>query len=315
MKILLFGRGTIATQYGWAFEKAGHTVEFYVRPGRAAQYGSSVRLDLLDARRNHRGEPVQETWPVVLRETLPPDHDFDLIVVSVTHGAFASAVEFLAPRVGGATVLAFNNLWTDPKLAVAALPAGQVVWGFPGAGGGYNAAGVLRGGLLKTVFFGTLGTPLTNRDREVRALFTSAGFSVSEQKNFGDWLWHHFIVDAGFGSEALKAGGTEALMSSPAHLKGIVLDVRELLPVLKARGARLSLLATLPFLLPPGFFGYVMKRVFTPGSFYREITLRGSESAATSAEMRVYALDALDEARKWGIHVPRLEGIEELMKR
>ena len=31
MKILMFGRGVISTQYGWAFEKAGHTVEFYRR--------------------------------------------------------------------------------------------------------------------------------------------------------------------------------------------------------------------------------------------------------------------------------------------
>jgi len=39
MKILMFGRGVISVIYGWALEKAGHTVEFYVRPGRAAQYG------------------------------------------------------------------------------------------------------------------------------------------------------------------------------------------------------------------------------------------------------------------------------------
>lgn len=32
MKILIFGRGVIATQYAWALEKVGHTVEFYVRP-------------------------------------------------------------------------------------------------------------------------------------------------------------------------------------------------------------------------------------------------------------------------------------------
>jgi 2-dehydropantoate 2-reductase len=313
MKILLFGRGTITTQYGWAFENAGHTVEFYVRPGRAAQFGTSAELDLLDARRNRRGDPVRVTWSVVLREDLDADHDYDLIMVSVTHGAFAAAADFLAPRVGRATVLVFNNLWTDPRHAIAAFPAGQVVWGFPGAGGGFNDAGILRGGLLKTVFFGTLGGKLTDRDRAVREFFTSTGFSVCEQKNFGDWLWHHFILDVGFGSETLKAGGVEALMSSSKFLKGIVFDVRELLPLLKARGAKLSLAETLPFFLPARLFAFVLKKVFAPGSLQREITLRGGESTATSAEMKVYPRDALQEARRLGVKVPRLEGIEKLL--
>jgi ketopantoate reductase len=46
MKILFWGRGVIGTLYAWAFENAGHTVEFYVREGRKAQYGSYVNLEL-----------------------------------------------------------------------------------------------------------------------------------------------------------------------------------------------------------------------------------------------------------------------------
>ena len=33
MRILFFGRGVIGTQYAWAYENAGHTVEIYVRDG------------------------------------------------------------------------------------------------------------------------------------------------------------------------------------------------------------------------------------------------------------------------------------------
>ncbi len=50
MKILMFGRGVIASIYGRALEEAGHTVEFYVRPGRASQYGPTLELEVLDAR-------------------------------------------------------------------------------------------------------------------------------------------------------------------------------------------------------------------------------------------------------------------------
>jgi 2-dehydropantoate 2-reductase len=54
MKILFFGRGVIATQYAWALEKAGNQVEFYVRPGRIAEYGTSVKLDILDGRKTSK---------------------------------------------------------------------------------------------------------------------------------------------------------------------------------------------------------------------------------------------------------------------
>ncbi len=41
--------------YGWALEKAGNQVDFYVRPGRAAQYGPEVDLRIQDGRAAARG--------------------------------------------------------------------------------------------------------------------------------------------------------------------------------------------------------------------------------------------------------------------
>ena len=143
MKVLLFGRGVIATMYGWALERAGHDVEFYVRPGRAAAYGEAIDLDLLDARRRVRGRRVVEQWPVRYRDALEPDHDFDLIVLSVPHHRLPEATAFLATRIGTATVLVFSNIWAEPLDAIGSLPIDQVAWGFPGAGGGFGEDGVL----------------------------------------------------------------------------------------------------------------------------------------------------------------------------
>jgi len=146
MKILMFGRGTIATLYGWAFEKAGHTVEFYVRPGRAAQLGPSVKFDLLDARKKARGEVVQGSWPVVLREDLPADHDYDLIIVSVNLGAFPEAARFLGPRVGKATVLVFNT--SGPTRKRRFLPSPTTKWsgGFRGEAVASTSTGCCKAG-------------------------------------------------------------------------------------------------------------------------------------------------------------------------
>jgi hypothetical protein len=41
----MFGRGVISTHYAWAFEKAGHTVEFFVRKGRKTEFGPTVSLN------------------------------------------------------------------------------------------------------------------------------------------------------------------------------------------------------------------------------------------------------------------------------
>lgn len=316
MKILMFGRGTIATVYGWALSKAGHTVDFYVRPGRSAQYGPAVNLDLLDGRRRPSERAVQELWPVNLREQWSGDHDYDLVFVSVAHGSVEAALRFVGPRLGRATVLVFNNLWTSPEQAVAQLPTDQVVWGFPGAGGGFNEAGVLRAGLLNTVFLGTmdaLGPGRSDRHREVGQLFRSAGFRVSEQGHFRDWLWHHFVLDTAVAIEVLKVGGMKAFAESPAAFRGLVLNVRELLPVLRARGARLSPLATLPFSLPAGLLAWMMAKALGPGSLAREIVVRGSESPTTAGEMAIYARDTLAEARRLGVRVPRLEEVEPLL--
>jgi 2-dehydropantoate 2-reductase len=118
-------------------EQAGHDIQFYVLPGRIAAYGEAIDFDLLDVRRRMWGERVCQRWPVRYRDTLEPDHDFDLIVLSVPHYRLADAADFLAPRVGNATVLIFSNVWSEPLAALGALAIDQVAWGFPGAGGGF----------------------------------------------------------------------------------------------------------------------------------------------------------------------------------
>ncbi|XVU22983.1 ketopantoate reductase family protein [Actinoplanes sp. CA-054009] len=306
MKILMFGRGVIATMYGWALERAGHQVEFYVRPGRAAQYGEAIDLDVLDARHRLRGERVTERWPVRYREELPPDHDFDLIVLSVQHYNFPEAVTFLAPRVAQATVLVFNNLWTEPAEAVAPLPADQVAWGFPGAGGGFDEHGVLRGSLLPMVFFGTLGTPPTVREQAVRSLFREAGFKFRENPDFRGWLWLHFIQNAGLHTQSLKLGSLARVTGSSA--RDAVLAVRELLPLVAARGIDLSRHRSdvLAVRAPAGLTGPALAWLMTRIPPVRRVL----QSHTNPHELQAVCQDTLAEARRLGIPTPRLEAAE-----
>lgn len=311
MKVLMFGRGVIATIYGWALEQAGHDVEFYVRPGRAAAYGEAVDIDLTDARHGLRGQRIRRAWPVRYHETLTPNHDFELIVVSVAHYRLAEAAEFLAPRLGRATVLVFSNLWDDPLDAVAPLPAERLAWGFPQAGGGFVENGMLSGMLLPSVVFGTLNNAApTGREHDVRQLFRNAGFRIQEEPDFRGWLWIHFAADAGMHSQGLKAGSLSKLVGSASGLREALLTTRELLPLLTARGIdlrrhrRSTPLFRAPARLTAAAMAWATVHISAAG---RSLQAHADPEAE---EPRAVCRDTLAEARRLNIRVPRLEAEE-----
>ena len=310
MKILMFGRGVIAAIYGWALEQAGHDVECYVRPGRAAAYGDAVDLDLIDTRRRVWGRRVVEKWPVRYREALEPDHDFDLIVLSVPHHRLPEATAFLSARLGHATVLVLGNVWTEPLAAVGALPVDRIAWGFPQAGGGFGADGVLRGALLPSIIFGTLGRPPTARERAVRRAFRAAGLRIKERPDFRGWLWVHFVSDAGLFSQGLRRGSLSKLAGATGDLREGLLAGRELLPLLTARGVDLRrhrggvLLFRAPTWLTAPVLAWLTAHVALVRASF------AAHSDPDAEEPREVCRDTLAEARRLGVPVPRLEAAE-----
>lgn len=306
MRILMFGRGTIATIYGHALQAAGHDVEFYVRPGRAAVYGDSVRVDLIDARRTPLGRRVQQTVPIRLRESLDAGDGFDLVVLSVAHDRLPDAAAFLAPRVGDATVLVLCNLWAEPLAAITPLPATQVMFGFPMAGGGFGDDNVLHGGLLRTVILGTAGSSPRSRELAVQATFRQAGFHIREEANMREWLWLHFISDVGMHAQGHLHGGLANLIGNSRALREALLTSRELLPVLQARGVDLRRHrgALLAYRLP-GLVAAIVAWTTAHVPIAQESLAAHTDPDA--AEPRAVLRDALEEARRLGVATPRLE--------
>lgn len=308
MKVLMLGRGVIASINGWALEQAGHEVEFLVRPGRAAEYGARTELKLLDGRRRPWGVRVTENWAPRYREELAPDHDFEVIVVSVGHHALAGAAEFLAPRIGGATVLVFGNVWAEPLEAAAPLPADRLAWGFPQAGGGFDDAGTLHGALMRRVVFGTLGgSAPTSREVAVRGLFASAGFAIAEQRDIRGWLFAHFVADAGMHAQALQVGSLSAMIGKPRSFREAFLTSRELLPVLQKRGVDLrDQRGSLVLLRRPSRLIAALTAMATKYVPIARMSLAAHRDAHAAEPERV-VLDALAEARRLGVPAPRLE--------
>ncbi|ONI60672.1 ketopantoate reductase [Leifsonia sp. ALI-44-B] len=306
MKILMFGRGVIATIYGRAFQAAGHEVDFYVRPGRAADYSTDVQMEIIDGRLAPLGRETSATFAPRLRESIDPGDEFDLVVLSVGHHRLSEAAAFLAPRIGAAPVLVFGNIWQEPLDAIAPLPADQVVFGFPQAGGGFDENGVLRGALVGSVILGASNTAATKPHRVARAAFAQAGIGGREEEDMRGWLMLHVALDAGMFSQALRVGGLAKMVGDPRALRGAFLTSRELLPVLAARGVdlRRHRAAAIPTRFP------LLIGALTAAASAALPIARASLAAHTdpnAAEPRAVLDDTLRTARELGIAVPRLE--------
>jgi 2-dehydropantoate 2-reductase len=303
MNILLFGRGVISTLYGWAFEKAGHTVTFYVRPGRLAEYGSRIHLDIFDLRRGAQSKHVDEDWKVRLMEELPPDHSYDLIFVSVQEWMFAEVAKFLRSRAGHATILIFSNFWCDPEEAIRGLPKDQVAWGFPLAGGAFRS-NVLRGAIFASVNFGTFSASLTRSELGARKLFRGCGFKISEKASFRDWLWIHFATNAGLMSQAVQTGSMESVMGSFSQAREAAVALREVLPILRARGVvpRQNCTEMIPLRLPPSLFAGGLVAAFSFSKALQATVGKGDHKE----EIRRTIASVLHEGAELGIDTPRL---------
>lgn len=216
-------------------------------------------------------------------EKHPSDHDFELIMISVNNNQLSSIISWLEP----------------------------LVWGFPGAGGAFINQNTLDGGFMKNIFMGTIdNTTNKNRYNRIICLFKNAGFGISEKKDMHNLLWFHFISNASIMTAATKVGSLNELFDSTSALKDFVLILRELIPLMKAKGSMVSSMTNIAVKLPPRLVAFAMKLVLAKGSLPREIMRSASGSESLKAENNIiFARDTLAEARRLGISRHRLEAL------
>ncbi|WP_427179970.1 ketopantoate reductase family protein [Paenibacillus sp. TC-CSREp1] len=296
MRILFFGRGVISTQYAWAFEKAGHTVEFYVRKGRKETFGSHIELEMWDARRGK--QLIQENWNVKLHEEISPN--YDLIIVSVNTEQLPKAAQLLSTVAGNTPVLIFNNIWQDLKSSISPLSMNNVVFGFPGAGGGI-ADNRLKGGFLKMLFLEKPRAGTEHINNKVKELFESAHFKISWIKDMQNWLWNHFAMNAAMETEVLKVGSFPAILNHRDSFANVGKNMREIVPVLQARGAKIDMISLLLTKIPPALLGTLFNKVILAKSSIPRLIIEYNNSKPNFA-----VLEVVREAKKLGIPLPRL---------
>ncbi|MFP7494406.1 2-dehydropantoate 2-reductase N-terminal domain-containing protein [Terribacillus saccharophilus] len=308
MNILIIGRGVISTQYAWTFKENGNNIDFYIRPESKDKYTPMLSLQLEDRRRKRQLEKVNVSWETNLRYEIPENHDYDLILVSINIEQIGSIVAALNNKVNKATVLFFNNFWEDPAKQTEHLPQSQLIYGFPGAGGGTAGTNVINGGFSSSIMIGDIGTASKERVQQVYTLFEQANFTVKRQADFKKFLMNHFLLNVAIEIEVLKEGSFIRLMDSIHGLGNISINLRQLKPIMRNRGMKFDATNTLLSMLSPKMLGIIMsKLIFKNGSTARVLMEGNNTITGRSAKL------ILDEARRKNIHINTLENISNLL--
>lgn len=234
MKVLMFGAGVIGTIYGYVLAQAGNNVTHYVRLGKKQSLENGIHIQLLDGRSK---QPKKENilYKAKVVESFSPTDNYDLVIVSVRHYQLDSILPILKEKLGSADLLIFNGKWDGLENVDKYFPRSKYLWGYPVAGGGYNAHG-LDGALLDNVILGELDGQSTPRLERIKQMFEGAGLKVDVQNNILHWLWVHFAFNCGLIAAAFRAGGPDELLNSIPRLHDGILAGRETLAICEARG-------------------------------------------------------------------------------
>ncbi|AUG78046.1 2-dehydropantoate 2-reductase [Kitasatospora sp. MMS16-BH015] len=199
MRILVVGAGATGGYYGGRLALAGRSVDFLVRPGRAAV------LRERGLRLVGYGEPGELRPSLVLPGQL--DGPYDLVLLSVKAPALAGAIADLAPAVGpGTAVLPFLNGMAHldalaKEFGPQAVLGGVVkVLGTLDDTGDVRVLGPLPGGAAATMTFGELDGGLTPRIELVRRELAVPGFELDVSPDIRTAMWHKWAFISTLGA-------------------------------------------------------------------------------------------------------------------
>ena len=281
MDILIIGLGVIGTTYGYLFQKAGHTVEHYFRPGSPRAAVRQLNVELLDGRTDSKGVAKTDVYQV--RPCSGKQYDF--IFVSVPSGGIAGVVQSLDAEGISGTLLLCCGIWEDRACVEGLMRGRDYILGYPVAGGN------IADGTLNCCVFDHFMLEREERSRipdyaRLLSLFASCDIKTEQPYDMLEWIWLHMAINAAvvsvagrYGSIEDTAGSAEALMDSSARLAEAVRAIRETSGIVAARGVDLRRYRNelWAYKLPTFVSAPMMKRMFRNNILTRKImTLHGN---------------------------------------
>ncbi len=310
MKTLIVGMGLVGVMHGYGLDRGGVSVTHKVRPGRAKDYASGIKLDVLDTR---SGSPefFKTAYAPQIAEEVSPADGYELVMVPTKEYQAAEAVADLKDLCPDAQFLIFTANWRGPAEMDALLERDRYLWGYSACAGGYDGKTVVAN-LAPVVRLGEWGGRDTLRLRAIVDLFAKAGFKADIKRDMIQWLWVHQGINSGMIGSALYAGGLRATAADRKWLDFMVRAVRESLSVTTARGVDLGAYPdTAPFLDEP------LER--TVESYYNSLnqtdwgrrTVRYGHFNSNRQEMQHFFCQVYETAKQMNLETPLLDEINQ----
>ncbi len=316
MKILIFGAGVIGTLHAWALANAGNDVSLLVRSGKEAQWANGIELDVLDER-GGKARFVKEKFLPRIVTDFSPDDGYELVIQSVKHTQAQAVIPQIAPKLGVALLLFFNNNWRGLDFIDAALTKTQFVLGLPRAGG-MIANGVLDGALTGQVVLGDsiCGAQISAETTQLAAanlkkvvqVFEQAGFEPLLQSNMEQFAIVHFATTSAWIAGGARARGFEGLVEHRAFIRAALAAGQDAMAVCKARGMNVTqVVDAQPFMLPPFLAAFIAQPVLR-----KPLTLKISAGHGNyaPAELKQIYYDVVETGKILNVPMPHLLAME-----
>ncbi|MGT2750964.1 ketopantoate reductase family protein [Streptococcus orisasini] len=275
MKILVVGLGTIGTIYGYAFQKAGHEVEHYLRKDSPKVAVRQLRVDLLDGRTEKNGVESSDIYQVKHCSSKV----YDFIFVSVPSGGLASVIDNLAAEGISGTLILACGIWEDRAYVENIVKGRSYILGYPVAGGN------LKDNKLSCCLFDHFMLERKEKAvipnyQDLVQLFSDCQIKLEQPYDMLEWIWLHMAINAGVISAIGKyadmvdtEAAVEAAMKSSQTLKAAVKNIRETSQIVAARGLTLKNYndELLAYKIPTFLSVPLMKRMFAKKVLTRKI--------------------------------------------
>ena len=300
MKTLFFGAGPLGLLYAHHLHESGADTTILAR-GRKNDLIKAGKLSLVNG---FTDECVVPRFKVVDR--LREEDDYDLVVVLVRKNNIASVLEALKPCTKVKNVLFMGNNVLGFDAYVTALPGENVLFGFPGAGGGWEGNAIRYvdsespGARRMPVRIGEADGVERERTREIRSLFENAGVPVELVADMDGWLKYHaaFVIPICLAIHRHDCD-LKSLSADGESLRLIVRAARECGNVLRELGfkKRQPFKFNLFYWLPEGITAKIFRKLLT--SQYAETAFAMHARASTDefAELTEDFMALVDQTR------------------
>lgn len=309
MRTLFFGAGPLGSIYAHLLHEAGCNVTVLARGERLDR----LKTDGLILKNELTGETACSRVRVV--EELSSEDQYDLVVVLIRKTQLRPVFESLSRCNGVGNILFMGNNALGFDAYLEHLPAEKVLFGFPGAGGGFRDLVVhycdreKPGGKRRAITIGEADGRSTDRTAAIRSLFESAGVPVDVTDDIDGWLKYHVALVSPLVG-ALYKHDCDALRASKDRdtLRALVRAAKEGGRVLKTLGytRRQPFAFNLFYWLPEFLSRMAVRRLLA--SKFAEIAF-GMHAMAARDEMKALAEEFRELAASTPVATPNIDAL------